>query len=80
MNFKLELVFAKHDVGLWTFLHVPAHMITVGDGDGKKFRSVPEVFLAASPLMASAYGGRFVYVYLQIFSVMFAVTFQKSGS
>ena len=58
-------------MGLWTFLHVPAHMITVGDfqsdwrkcnpiksskvnGDGKKHRSVPEVFLAASPLVASA--------------------------
>ena len=35
----------------WTFLHVPVHMITVGDfqsdwriNDGKKHRSVPEVF------------------------------------
>ena len=45
----------------WTFLHVPVHMITVGDfqsdwrkcnpiksskfnGDGKRHRSVPEVF------------------------------------
>ena len=26
MNFK-----PKDNVGLWTFLHVPAHMITVGD-------------------------------------------------
>ena len=58
-------------MGLWTFLHVPAHMITVGDfqsdwrkcnpiksskvnGDGKKHRSVPEVFVAASPLVPSA--------------------------
>ena len=62
-------------MGLWTLLHVPADMITVGDwtligvnvirqkcpkvnGDGKKHRSVPEVFLAASPLVASAYGRR----------------------
>ena len=64
-------------MGLWTFLHVPAHMITVGDfqsdwrkcnpiksskvnGDGKKHRSVPEVFLAASPLVASASGQKCV--------------------
>ena len=30
------------------------------NGDGKKHRSVPEVFLAASPLVASAYGRRCV--------------------
>ena len=58
-------VFSKDNVGLWTFLHVPAHINTVGDfqsdwrkcnpiksskvnGNRKKHRSVPEVFLAAS--------------------------------
>ena len=30
------------------------------NGDGKKHRSVPEVFLAASPLVNSAYGRRCV--------------------
>ena len=62
-------------MGLSTFLHVPADMITVGDfqsdwrkcnpikkvnRDGKKHRSVPEVFLMASPLMNSAYSRRCV--------------------
>ena len=32
MNFKLDRTcFSKDIVGLWTSLHVPAHMITVGD-------------------------------------------------
>ena len=52
-------------MGVWTLLHVPTHMITIGDfqsvwrkcnliksakvnGDGKKHRSMPEGFLAAS--------------------------------
>ena len=62
-------------MGLWTLLHVPAHMMTVEDfqsdwrkcnlikkvnGDGKKHRSVPEVFLVALLLVASAYGQRCV--------------------
>ena len=60
-------------MGLWTLLHVPDHVITVGDFQSdwrkcnpikkrkgqrgrKKHRSVPEVFLASSPLVVSAFG------------------------
>ena len=31
INFKLEVVFLRILWVLWTFLHVPAHVITVGD-------------------------------------------------
>ena len=32
MNFKLQLVLiCKDNVSLWSFLHVPVQMITVGD-------------------------------------------------
>ena len=68
---RLETL-ATHDTFLrimWVFghffMHVPAHMITVGDfqgsnvnGDGKKHRSVPEVFHAASAYGRGCVGPR----------------------